>query len=73
MDATQAKQIADNLNQDNTQELDEVMQKIANAAYQGLYFIDLDAPLSLKTSTYLYNKGFMVITANNEWRITWEL
>jgi hypothetical protein len=37
MDANQAKQIADSLNTDNTDELSEINQKIADAVYAGDY------------------------------------
>lgn len=74
MDANEAKQIADSLNQDNTSEMDEILNAISIAAYDGRYFYDcvLGQKLSLKTCTELQAKGFTIITSGNETRISWE-
>jgi len=72
MDAIQAKQIADALNVDNTAELDAIMQSIASAAYQGLYYVDCPEKLSNKTCIEVQAKGFLVSTSGDEMRISWE-
>lgn len=74
MDANEAKQIADSLNQDNTSEIDEILNAISIAAYDGRYYYDcvLGQKLSLKTSVELQAKGFLIITSGNETRISWQ-
>lgn len=74
MDANEAKQIADSLNVDNTSEINEILNAISIAAYDGRYFYDcvLGQKLSLKTCTELQAKGFLIITSDNETRISWE-
>lgn len=74
MNANEAKQIADSLNQDNTSEMDEILNAISIAAYDGRYYYDcvLGQKLSLKTITELQAKGFLITTSGNETRISWE-
>lgn len=73
MDATQAKQIADALNIDNTAELDAIMQSITSAAYQGFYYVDCAQKLSEKTCFELNAKGFTVMTSGDEMRVLWDI
>jgi hypothetical protein len=73
MDATQAKQIADSLNKDNTSELAEILDAISIFAYQGFYFYDCPAPLSSKTCIDLHARGFTVETSDEQMRILWDV
>lgn len=72
MDATQAKQIADSLNTDNTNELNEVNQQIADAVYAGNYSLIIESDLSVKTIVDLQSRGFLVSTSPNMCRISWD-
>jgi hypothetical protein len=72
MDANQAKQIADSFNTDNTDELSEVNQKIADAVYAGDYFVIIESDLSAKTIVDVQGRGFLVSTSPNMCRISWD-
>ena len=72
MDATQAKEIADSLNTDNTNELSEVNQKIADAVYAGDYSLIIESDLSPKTILDIQSRGFLVSTSSNMCRISWD-
>jgi len=72
MDATQAKQIADSLNTDNTNELNEVNQKIADAVYAGNYSLIIESDLSVKTIVDLQSRGFLISTSLGMSRISWD-
>jgi|LakMenE01Jun11ns_1017448.scaffolds.fasta_scaffold8887361_2 hypothetical protein len=72
MDANQAKQIADSLNTDNTDELSEVNQKIADAVYAGDYSLIIESELSAKTIVDIQSRGFLVSTSRGMYRISWD-
>ena len=72
MDANQAKQIADSLNTDNTDELSEVNQKIADAVYAGDYSLIIESELSSKTIVDIQSRGFLVSTSRGMCRISWD-
>jgi hypothetical protein len=72
MDANQAKQIADSLNTDNTDELSEVNQKIADAVYAGDYSLIIAHDVSSKTIVDIQSRGFLVSTSPNMCCISWD-
>lgn len=72
MDANQAKQIADSLNTDNTNELNDVNQKIADAVYAGDYFVIIESDLSAKTIVDVQGRGFLLSTSPGMSRISWD-
>ena len=72
MDANQAKQIADSFNTDNTDELSEVNQKIADAVYAGDYSLIIESDLSAKTIVDVQGRGFLISTSHGMSRISWD-
>lgn len=76
MDAIQAKQLADELNKDNSAELEYYLGKIAQQAQEGKYEYNLDyvngETIEMKTCVDLQALGFLVITSGPEVQINWK-
>lgn len=74
MNAKEAKEIVDSLTENNTIEYAAIKEKIAAAVYNKQYYYDClpEEILSPKTCIDLQAEGFLIITSQNEMRISWE-